>query len=307
MLARQADDAGCIRLARSALVDAKRAGDPRAVALALERIHLGLVGIGEFDDDDTGQRALAAYQELGDQNGMSRVLNNLGVEAYFDSRWSEASERYLEAVDAGRRSGNIVLTANAAMNSAEILGDQGSWDRSIALLDDAGRNYEAVGYAPGIAAVQLFSGVAAMRRGDLVDAERRLSTARTRLAEVGLDLLDEITTRELELDVLLGRATVERCQDVAAIVTDPSLLARVARCRSVVSIDSEGVAAVRHALLASIEGRPVSKFERALTLNALSVLVSSDPNAAAWRVEASEIFEAFGVVRTPPLRPSDLP
>ena len=58
--ARQADDDGCIDSRRSALVDAERAGDPRTVALALERIHLGLVGIGEHDVDNTGQRALAA-------------------------------------------------------------------------------------------------------------------------------------------------------------------------------------------------------------------------------------------------------
>ncbi len=194
--AREGKNDLCVDLATRALIDAVRIGDESIAALALERIHVGLVFMMRPDTDRTGARALAAHRSMNDASGMARTLINLGVEAYFGGDWDLASQRYLEALEVAQRSGSVVLAANAAINSAEVLADQGEWQRSIDLIDDAIRNYEAVGYAPGVAAADLFAGVAAMRDGQVANARERFDRAHSALAALGMDeLLEDLATR----------------------------------------------------------------------------------------------------------------
>ena len=183
--ARQGDDHACIALARAALADAERAGDDRATALALERIHLGLVGLVADDIDRVGPRALEAHRRTGDHSGMARTSINLGVEAYYASRWSDAAQHYLDALDAAERAGSAVLSSGAALNTAEVLSDQGHWDQALELFDRALRNYRAIGYAVGIAAAHLFSAVASMRLGRLDEAAVTLDVARAEITGLG--------------------------------------------------------------------------------------------------------------------------
>ena len=80
-------------------------------------------------------RALEIYEELGDLEHEGRVLNNLGMFAYFDGRWDDAIALY-------RRRGRMRRTLPVARrdvaytdcNVGEILSDQGHLDEAEASL-----------------------------------------------------------------------------------------------------------------------------------------------------------------------------
>ncbi len=297
---RLGEDDVCVELATRALADAERAGDKRVTALALERLHLGLVGLGAPDTTGAGRRALELHRELGDYSGMARTLTNLGVEAYYDSRWSEATDHYLEALSLAQSAGSVVVAATAAINSAEVLTDQGHWDRALELFEQALRNYESVRYAPGIATTWLFSAVASTRCGDFDVADERLAAARTEMRRLGmLEHLDELDTRQLELDVLRGDASRTRCDELAGrFAGDPVRLSRIERCRALLTDD---LAWREQSVLriAAIDGAP--DFERAQSLR---VLVAIDPDTALRSARLDEIdgvFAGLGVTHPPPL------
>ena len=251
-------------------------------------------------------QALEEYERIGDHNGMSRVLNNLGVAAYYDSRWPDAVGHYLSAIESGDRAGNVVLAANAAINSAEMLGDQGHWTRSLALFDDALRNYQAVGYHSGVAAVRLFSAVSAMRDGKLQRAAADLAEARSALPLVAAELVPDLAARELELAVLSGEANEAMCTAVAAEYEDELVKLRAERCRALV-VHLQGRRTDAQSILESAvdEVNPTG-FERALALAALVLVAPHESTSDAWRTEIDNIAGQLGIVRLPPLVPSDI-
>ena len=214
--ARRAENERCLQLALAAGVDARRAGDDRVEALALERVHLALTYLRRVDTDRAGLRALDAYRKLDDSSGMARILINLGIEAYYDSNWTAAGSRYLEAMEVAQRANSVVLAATAAINSAEVLCDQGSWARAVELLESAKRNYAAIGYSAGIAASTMFAGVAEMRAGQFEDASTRFTDARGLLVRLGMaDMLDDLDVVELELRAFTGLATAADAESLA--------------------------------------------------------------------------------------------
>lgn len=304
--ARQGDDETCIALARSAVADAERAGDERTRALALERIHLGLVGLVATDADDVGRQALDAHRQAGDHNAMARILINLGVEAYYASQWNEAATCYLEAMEAADRAGSTVLSSGAALNSAEVLSDQGQWAQALELFDRAARNYEAVGYAVGTAAAHLFASVAAMRLGELEHARSLMSRAREELTDLGQELADDLDTRELELAVLAATATVEDCDALETRISDVHpLWPRVRRCRGLLAL-RQGAPSEAETVFRDVLGRQsVRGYERALTLQAL-LLVPEVDGSSEIASEMETIYSELGVERRPPLVPDDL-
>ena len=305
--ARQDDNAACIKLGESALEAADKTSDTHLRALALERIHLGLVGLIQPDTEGTGRRALEAHRRVGDHTGAARTLINLGVEAYYESRWTDAAQSYLEAIDEAERTGSSVLSSNAALNSAEILCDQGHWERSLTLFDDAIRNYDAIGYPMGTAAARLFSSVAAMRMGRLDLADQRLGAARSAITALGTDLADDLDSRQLELDLLAGSAGVGQCR----LLHDHfgpghPLRARTGRCLAAALMNDGDDEAAAEVLTAELASPSCSGFERALLCHTLLQVSPNRPDARNRHDEMQAIFASLGIVRVPPLRSVDL-
>lgn len=303
---RMGDNETCLALARGALADAERAGDEPTVALALERIHLALVFLRASDTDGTGERALAAHRALADHAGTARVLTNLGIEAYFADRWTDAGTSYLESLDAAERAGTVVPAATAAINSAEILSDQGDWARAMELFDAAIRNYRAVGYPAGIAAATLFWAVAAMRAGDLVVADERLASAREQLEDLGMaEWVDDLDSRRLELDVLRGTAVPDDgVRLLERFGAGHPFRVRVLRAVALTCVGHGDHAGARAALDEALASAPRG-FERALTLLAAARTVEGE-RAQELSDEADAILGELGVSRPPPLTAADL-
>lgn len=302
---RQGDQHRCLALARQAHRDAQRGGDERVAALALERMHLATVYLRQGGDDGLGDAALDAHRSLDDRSGMARVLINLGIEAYFASRWDDAGARYLEALELAQRSGNVVLAATAAINTAEVLSDQGDWARAIELLESAHRNYAAVGYSAGVAAAELFSGVAAMRDGRLDESRHQLDSARVLLTELGMaDMVDEVDSRLVELDLLAGRrVALAARQLLARLGATHHCAPRVLRAGALDAHLAGDSADAERALRDALDAGPAHGLERSLTLRALAIVTPAGAEARSWLDEAAAIDRALGVRRSPPLLP----
>ncbi|MGA7759659.1 MAG: adenylate/guanylate cyclase domain-containing protein, partial [Ilumatobacteraceae bacterium] len=300
--AREDDNAACIRLGEQALLAAEAAADPQAVALALERVHLGIVGLARDDVEGYGMRALDAHRANGDLSGAARTLINLGVGSYYQSQWTEAAHYYVEAVDAAERAGSAVLSAGAALNSAEILCDQGHWVRSLEMFEGALRNYEAVGYPVGIVAARLFSAVAAMRLGDTGSAQARLDAAQAAMTRLGLDLFDDLESRALELSLLTGAIEPGACREFhERLNVGHPLRPRAARCLALSQHLTGNPDAALHLLDDELADDHVVGFERALTLIARLHVEPDDDEAVERRREIASTFSTLGVVQAPPM------
>ena len=299
--ARRAENDQCLELARQAQRDAARAADARLEALALERMHIALTYMSRHDPDDVGHRALDAYRHLDDASGMARVLINLGIDAYFTADWTEASKCYLEALEVAERSGNVVMAATAAINSAEILSDQGAWHQAIDLLESAHRNYEAVGYTAGIAASTLFTAIAAKRVGGLERADALFQSARADLERLSMaDMIDELDAHHTDLQARTGAATTDDCDSlIGRLGRGHSCIPRVLRARAL--IQQRQADDPEPTLREALRLTPTASFERALTLHALATMLPDSPMAEEWRDEADHTFQALGVHTPPPV------
>lgn len=106
------------------------------IGIAIVQTNLGAIEC----DDPTGDRArgadyLNAALELrrkqGDVRGMAEVLNNLGVLAHEDERWSEAENFYREALSYEQQLHNTVGAARVLINLSEIAEVHHKWRHAL--------------------------------------------------------------------------------------------------------------------------------------------------------------------------------
>ncbi|MDW3212577.1 MAG: adenylate/guanylate cyclase domain-containing protein [Ilumatobacteraceae bacterium] len=303
LLHRKGDQHGCKRLADEALGEAQQAADRGTEALAYERMHLALTYLRDPEATDVGERALGIYRDLDDNSGIIRTLINLGIGAYFAGRWTEASERYLEATETGRLASSVVLAETAAINSAEILSDQGHWERAIELFEDARRNWEAVGYPAGVGAATSFLAVAQMRSGLLDQAQLSLKNARVSLEGIGLaELVDDVRAREIEWQLLAGQpAAAPAAELLDEFGASHGLAPRVLRTLGLAqAIDGDTAAAIA-SLTRSIELGGDDTYEGALSHHALALALPDHPDAVQHAERAASVFARLDVVEPPPV------
>lgn len=296
LLHRKGEQQGCIIEARKALGTGEDANDLKAMADALQRLHLATIYLGRTDRIGYGLKALDLYQELGDFERQASVLNNLGIQSYFDDDWDSAAAYYRRATEAGTQAGSMIDGLMGGLNGAEILSDQGHWDDAISMLENVLRNWEAAEYRTGIAAAKLFLGVAVSRTGD--DDERAgllLDEAKGLIHDLGLE--------ELELDARIR--IIQHEEDGAAARTllrelpvDHVLRGRLLRVIGAAAHQDGSWSDVREEIIAAIDS--MAGYERAVTLELLTTRegAAADP---AWSEEAQSIFDELGVVRLRPL------
>lgn len=297
---RQNKNQQCIIEARLALGGAEDANDLPAMARALHRLHLATIYLGRPDRIGYGDRALEFFTELGDYERQASVLNNLGIEHYFADRWTEASEYYQLATEAGLRAGSAIDGMLGSVNSAEIMSDQGHWPEAIGLLETARRNFEGGRYPLGAAMVKLYLGIALHRKGDDDRAHDVLVDSLNSLGELGLDdAASDARTRLLEADIFAGSAGHSHAKSMLAGLGPKHGLAPRATylCGLAAGIegrwDEERVNVIG---LLDIQ----AGYERALTLRLIDRYEgdSADPK---WARESSDILAGLGVVRLRPL------
>ena len=144
--------------ANQAVREATRAGDKRALALALDSQNTLLVRTGRQDEAIHMGRALELYEELGDGVQVAEALNNLGNTAYFGLRWNEAADFWARSAEASKAVGDLAGTALAHVNGGDLRVNQGRLDEALALLGPARRTLESYGYRAATAWTEMCLG-----------------------------------------------------------------------------------------------------------------------------------------------------
>lgn len=131
--------------------------------------------------------ALPIYEELGDLLGQAKVLNNLGVNAYFEGSWHDAIDYYERCRATAHLAGDVVSAAMATNNVAEILSDQGRLDEARPQFEDAHRAFRASKWMLGVPIVISNLGRLAARAGRLDEAQELLREAIAVCRSLGAD------------------------------------------------------------------------------------------------------------------------
>jgi tetratricopeptide (TPR) repeat protein len=182
---RQERAAEALRAAHAAAAEAISCDDRLALARAYNVISWAGLVLGRDDTSDHARRALELYEEVGDLAGQADMANNLGVQAYFEGRWSETLDLYGQSVDACRREGNLVDAATTEANIGEVLVNQGRLDEAEPVLRDAARVLRSSGYVSGAAFAEMHLGRLLAFRGDLGAAQRMLRSRMDELTSMG--------------------------------------------------------------------------------------------------------------------------
>ncbi len=294
---RQDDNQACIIDARLALGAAEDANDLPAMARALHRLHLATIYLGRSDRIGYGPRALEFFVELGDYERQASVLNNLGIEHYFAGEWTSAAEYYEQATAAGLRAGSAIDGMLGTVNAAEILSDQGHWERAQSGFEQARRNFDGGRYPMGSAMVRMYMGTNLHRMNDDAAALPLLQQAHADLLELGLsDVALEAEFRLVEVQIASDSISASEMESFKDRLPD-TLLPRWQYLLAIFSLAQPGsdMTALQSAAQ-SQEG-----YERALSLRLLDHV---DPTPA-YALEARQILDSLGVVKLRELPPLD--
>ena len=198
---RQGHFADAIRWARDAVALAHELDYLPGLAHGYFLLHIAHTATGHPDRAAFRGLALPIYEELGDLLGQAHVLNNLGIEAYYDGRWDEALDLYERSKAARSRIGDVVNVALVANNIGEIHSDQGRLDEARALFEES---RDVAARAGG----QLTAAVATLNLGRLAAREGRFDEAQTLVAEA-LAALEALDSRNfvLEAEARLAEVT----------------------------------------------------------------------------------------------------
>lgn len=290
---------------RRAVEDATATGAIQLMARAHQILHLNAVWLRDENRVSLGQRALELAQKIGDKEGEASVLMNLGVDAYYEGDWSKALDLYERARGVFEDIGKVDPLANAATNIGEILLDQGNATEARSYFDRALSTFTAVGHGVSTPAVRGYLGLAAMRMGDLDEADRLLEGAISDLNDLGAVPV----ARAFGVGLVELRLLQERLEEAEVAATrllrenDTSIESQLTRLIGHIKLREGDLSAARTHFGKSFElaDERGARFERALALEALAAVTDDVSQASEYGREAREIFDYLGVVSSPNL------
>src|SRR6476620_2112454 len=133
------------------------------------------------------ERALEAYRRSGNVMRQAGVLMSLGVVCQWEGRWDEALSYYGKGRDESVKIGDSVGAARARINISEILTDRGEWAEAEALLLETLPLWKASQYHYYLAACLSILGRVSLRRGRPDEALARLEDAKANFLHVGAE------------------------------------------------------------------------------------------------------------------------
>ena len=130
------------------------------------------------------QRALEAYRRSGNLLRQAALLSNLGVICQWEGRWDEALSYYERGRTESVKLGNTIDAALARMNVAEILSDRGELAEAQELLLDTLPLWRASRYRYLLGGCLWLLGRVSLRAGRIDEALARLEEAKTHFQHV---------------------------------------------------------------------------------------------------------------------------
>lgn len=300
----------CIAWCRKVLPEAMESGDLGALAHVYSLLHLAYTHLGSEARAEFRGLALPLYEELGDLTRQGHVLNNMGIESYYDGEWDTAVELYERGRQALEKAGGVVDAADVNYNVAEIFSDQGRLDEAEKLTREILETYRAARYPVGEALAIGNLGRIASRAGRFTEAAELLEDALQRFTNLGDERFAlEMECRLVELCVLMMSpdealrrldGVLERIRKMGNV---PVLLSMAHRLEGYALAQSGDADAARERIRKSIRVARESKtpYEIALSLQALATLPDGwlPGEVDAARSESSEILDRLGVLVTP--------
>ena len=316
--ARQGRYADAVPYLEGAAAEAQRLDDQPTLAHCYYLLDWALTDLGRPEAADYREQALPIYERLGDLVGQATVLNNLGIDAYYEGRWDTARELYERCRELCHRSGNVVMDGTALNNIGEILSDQGHLGEAEAVFVEALALWRSVRFPVGLGLCLSNLGRVASRGGRWAEALDHFVDARSHFVRIGADaFLVELDAREAERLVLRGEAAEafavagDAAVRAGALGGMPVVLAMLDRLRGVARaqlLDVEGaVAHLQSSRTRASEAK--AEYELALTLHEWSRVgeLVEDPGAAALEAAAMTILGSLGVSAVPDAPLSPLP
>ena len=204
---RQGRFTACVAAARTA-VPLAQACDARAeLAHAYYLLDAALTDLQDPEALAYRRLALPIYRDLGDLVGQADVLNNTGINAYYEGRWDEAMALYGESRRCREQAGDVVGAATADNNIAEVLCDLGRFAEAQPLFEEALRVWRQAEYRVGVALASSNLARTHLRQGRPEPAALLLAAAEDAFSAMGAEMLRfETRVRRLELLVAQGRA-----------------------------------------------------------------------------------------------------
>ena len=283
--------------------------DLEQLANAYMMLHLAHTMTGSTERVAFRGLALPIYEELGDLKRQATVLNNLGIDAYYDGDWDKSLDTYQRSLDLFERLGDVTRAAMARCNIGEILSDQGRLDEAEELFLAVQSVVDAAGHKLLSATTRLNRGRVSARAGRFDDATALLTEAHDGFVAIEAENTAlEAEVRQAETAALEGRdpdgalalaeGVLTRTGSAAGMAVQKTVALRVKGAALLqLGRRSDAELALRESVHLARDGNLAYELALALDLLAFGL---ADPEAEA---ESSRLLEALHVERVarPPL------
>jgi len=301
-LYREGEIEECLRRCDEVMRLALEVDDREQLGNAYLLLHVVHMQIGSPDRVSFRGIALPIFEELGNLKRQATVLNNLGIDYYYEGDWTRALDIYERSRALFERLGDVTNVAMANNNIAEILSDQGHVVEAVRLFEEVLETSDRAGRRSLALLARLNLGRAAAREGRFDEADDLFAEAAEGFRQMHAGGFEqEARARFAEASVLAGdseRALREADNsDAAGEEAPPQLKALLHRVRGYAHLQSgRPEQAAREFELGLEAARSVDAlYEIALLLTGRSALPGRNEDAA----EAASLLEALEVVRVP--------
>jgi class 3 adenylate cyclase/tetratricopeptide (TPR) repeat protein len=300
---RQGEFGDSIERASNVVLKALAVGDDLQLATAYMLLHLVHTQQGSPERAAFRALALPIFEDLGDLKGQATVLNNLGIEAYYDGNWALALEVYERGRALFERIGDVASVAMAENNIGEILSDQGRLDEAEDLFRAVQQTVDPAGHRGLSMMSRLNLGRAAARAGRFDEADELLEEAAEGFREIHAASFEQEThARIAEAAVLAGdpeRALreLELAEPSGEAEPPPALRSLLHRVRGYAYLQLHRRDDAEAEFMESVEAARVTDalYELALSLRAEEVFRGTRTDDG----EAQRLFDALQVSSLP--------
>ena len=164
-----------IATAQRVVTEAEPLGPSIALARAYSALEGGYLDTGEPDKAVFEAKAVDMFRSLGAARSAAVAEMNLGVKAYAQGRWQEATRLYGNARKEFERVGDTTQAAHAGANLGEVLISRGLLEEAERVLSDADNALRAAGYHLAAMFTETQLARLAIERGDLARAIETLA------------------------------------------------------------------------------------------------------------------------------------